>query len=129
MNPKLFLFVFALSSSLVVACSGQSPDAIDVSRGDAGDADAGPLACGDAVCATNELCIRPCCGGALRACAAPVDGGGCGEGNALGSCVGPSGPTIGCAPTCAPKPFCSAKRVCPVGAPAPDGRDVQCACF
>jgi len=75
------------------------------------------FACGSTTCSGDEVCLHPCCGGALPQCVATDDAGACPEGTSVASfnscgnysttnqCLPP--PCTPPAPYCAPKgDFC-----------------------
>lgn len=112
---KVAWTVFVL---LGLACSsGGSKDAA---------ADDSGGSCNGSVCAANELCIHPCCGGAQPVCSTIPDGG-CPQGTIeLSNCPPTAAP--GCQEVCEPPPsYCS--PTLPIGCSV-DSRtgDVVCAC-
>ena len=72
-------------------------------------ADAGANRCGSRVCRGSELCVRPCCGGAVPLCLGlALDGGTCPAGTVWTTCSTGQGTTWGCAAACVPPPpFCA----------------------
>ena len=99
-----------------VACGGSTIDPGDGGGGDSGQQDAapdtwGPYPCGSNTCGSGEICVHPCCGGAMPACVPFTDDAGtCPQGyTPSNSCYGlPSG-TSGCEPPpCTPPPpYCT----------------------
>jgi hypothetical protein len=83
--------------------------------------------CGNTVCATAQLCVRPTCvGGTAPPCLPPLDGGACPAGLVYASSCVPGLPErgSGCTlPRCVdPPPFC-------IDLPAACGTNPTCACL
>ena len=107
----------ALVCIVLAACGSSSNtdagvDASIAASGDLATLDAPPsdaaIACGTSTCSGAEVCVRPCCGGAVPTCEPPVDGGGCAPGTTSRNCYGDGGLTTGCALACTPPPsFCA----------------------
>jgi hypothetical protein len=64
------------------------------------------VACGTQTCGANQVCVQPCCGGALPLCEPPTDGGGCAPPATMGQCFD-NGLKTGCVVACTTaSPFC-----------------------
>ncbi|HVV16919.1 MAG TPA: hypothetical protein VHH90_06920 [Polyangia bacterium] len=68
----------------------------------------GAAPCGTQSCASNEVCVRPGCGGGVAVCEPLADGGQCPTGWILSLCAGGTG-RMGCmpGPCTPPAPFCA----------------------
>ncbi|HEX4513302.1 MAG TPA: hypothetical protein VH054_07190 [Polyangiaceae bacterium] len=117
-------------SSFVVACGGTIVD-VDGGADSGGSKDVvtidavldsgGPFACGKAFCTTEEICIHPCCGGAMI-CAALEDAGTCPQGLTISQQCPPEQPcTNVCTP---PPPYCGTTKDCSM----PQGHDCYLLC-
>ena len=104
-----------------VACGGATIDPGDGGGGDSGQNDAapdtwGPYPCGSNTCGSSEICIHPCCGGAMPMCDPFLDDAGtCPPGDTPSTqCYGPNGLTSGCQPPpCTPPPpYCAPANQC-----------------
>ena len=103
---------------------GGSNAAGSTRRGSSGAGNSEPRACGNQTCASNQICIRPCCGGPAPRCTPrPQDGGQCPPGmDAVSACPGSS--RAGCRDRpCTPRaPFCA-------DVPAACGAALTCPCL
>jgi hypothetical protein len=104
------------------SCSGPSVDAsITLAQAPS---------CGSAICASNEYCIVPCCGGPSLACVNVPDGGACPSGYHADPTCFPGGNPCRLDECPPPPPFCSANATaCPMGSGATtSGHTVHCNC-
>lgn len=106
---RLRIAVFSLC---LAACTSSSTTdggvdaSVDLATLDAAESDAS-VACGSLTCHGPDICVRPCCGGAVPPCEPPLDGGACAPGSSYRSCYGP-GMTTGCVHVCVPPAsFCA----------------------
>jgi hypothetical protein len=87
----------------------------------------GPIRCGSATCAGDNVCVNPCCGGTAPPCLAIPDGGVCPVGSS--QCTTPGGGP-GCVTPCTPPPpFCQpASKALPAGCILGKDRQAVCGC-
>ena len=107
--PATAVNTISLVSVLLVACGGDvfgpGDSGTDGGGGDGQPADSGgPFACGTSTCSGSELCIHPCCGGAMI-CAPRGNSGTCPPGLQISQTCPSMQP---CSNVCIPAaPFCS----------------------
>ncbi len=103
-----------------------------------GRGDAGAFTCGDTTCASGQLCIHPCCGGAAPSCLMPLPEAGTCPSNLVrvSFCPGTGRPGCQPPPCTPPPPFCVDANQCADTCgcascgtcPPASGRDVMCLC-
>jgi len=108
---KTIVIIVGLAS--LMGCGGVTIDLGDGGTDGAADAQPdnnGSWPCGDTTCASGNICIHPCCGGAPLMCDAPNDAGVCPQGDIKngGGCI-QMNPGDDCSPPeCQPPPpFCA----------------------
>jgi hypothetical protein len=120
------------------AAADASPSA-DVAATDATALDTGAGSCGAETCGADQVCVRPCCGGANAVCVDRDDAGMCPPGADFGPCQMGGMFQQGCRYTCTPPPpFCAPIpasgcngtncALCPSGNGRRDGTTISCLC-
>ena len=113
------LLALLMMGGVALACGGTTVDPVD-GGGDTGTDSTGPFACGTSTCTGDEVCIHPCCGGAIPLCVDANDAGVCPAGtHASGGANDCAKQGTGVNGTCAPNactpppPYCAPKSSCP----------------
>ena len=119
---KLFVFLLAVACGGSVVNVDGGSDGSNGGDGSNNQDGGGPFACGTTTCNGTQICVHPCCGGAMI-CAPLEDGGVCGPGLQITqTCPG----TAPCGNVCMPAPpYCGTSSQC-MGAVM--GRDCYLVC-